>query len=55
MTGLESSLGRTAHMIHDALVYSTVKAAARPPHSKLFQFAEPDVAVADWVVVVLQC
>ena len=30
MTGLDSSLGCTAHMVHDALVYSTVKAAARP-------------------------
>jgi len=53
MTGL-ASLGRTTHMVHDVLVYSTVKAAARPPHSTLFQFAEPNVAVADWVVVVLE-
>jgi hypothetical protein len=41
-------------MLHDVVVYSTVKAAARPPHSKLLQFANPDVAVADRVVVVLQ-
>src|ERR1700676_128380 len=34
-TGSDSSLGRTAHMIHDALVYSTVKAAARPPYSDI--------------------
>jgi hypothetical protein len=34
-----------------SLIYSTVKAAARPPYSKLFQFAQPNVAVADWMIV----
>ena len=32
----------------------TVKAAARPLHSKLFQFADPNVAIADWMIVILQ-
>lgn len=54
MTDLESSLEWTAHMIHGTLVYSTVKAAARPPHSKLLQFADADIAVADGITVILR-